>query len=185
MRRPLGRKLYYSIGEVSELTQLQPYTLRAWEKEFSCLRPRRVRGKNRAYRERDIGIILLIKRLLYEERYSTKGVRQKLKRDPELIQRAVEAVAKLTTAPRGSALDFALGPLESDDEGIEPAPVEEMEADSTGRDDEETAASRPSSGVDDPDRSSASASASATAEQRRVRVEEIVQDLHAVIKLLT
>ena len=79
MNNPLGTKLYYSISEVAEITDLQPYTLRAWEKEFPCLRPRRARGKNRAYKERDIGIILLIKKLLYEERYTTQGVKKKLK----------------------------------------------------------------------------------------------------------
>ena len=60
MNSSWGTKLYYSIGEVADLTELPPYTLRAWVKEFSALRPRRVRGKNRAYRERDIGGILLI-----------------------------------------------------------------------------------------------------------------------------
>ncbi len=183
MRRLLGRKLYYSIGEVSELTQLQPYTLRAWEKEFSCLRPRRVRGKNRAYRERDIGIILLIKRLLYEERYSTRGVRQKLKKDPELIQRAVDAAAKLTTAPRGSAPDFALDAVESSSPDIDTEPTQvPTSVDNAGRDDEEPAPGPTSDVVDaarQTDRSSAST------QQLKDRVEEIVQDLHAVIKLLT
>lgn len=89
MKNTLGTRLYYSISEVAELTDLQPYTLRAWEKEFSCLRPRRARGKNRAYRERDIGIIQLIKQLLYEEGYTTKGVKQKLKNEPELLQNMV------------------------------------------------------------------------------------------------
>jgi DNA-binding transcriptional MerR regulator len=88
VKNPLGTKLYYSIGEVAQITQLQPYTLRAWEKEFACLRPRRSRGKNRAYRERDIGVILLIKSLLYDERYTTQGVKQKLKNEPELVRRA-------------------------------------------------------------------------------------------------
>ena len=86
MNNQLGTKLYYSISEVAELTELQPYTLRAWEKEFPCLRPRRARGKNRAYRERDIGIILLIKQLLYEERYTTQGVKKKLKNEPDLLR---------------------------------------------------------------------------------------------------
>lgn len=86
MKNSLGTKLYYSISEVAEITGLQPYTLRAWEKEFVCLRPRRARGKNRAYRERDIGIIQLIKQLLYDEGYTTKGVKQKLKNEPELLQ---------------------------------------------------------------------------------------------------
>lgn len=98
MKNPLQNKLYYSISEVAELTQLQPYTLRAWEKEFACLRPRRARGgKNRAYRERDIGIILLLKRLLYEEGYTTQGVKKKLKDEPELLHQAGEPVPALGT----------------------------------------------------------------------------------------
>ncbi len=96
MKNPLQNKLYYSISEVAELTQLQPYTLRAWEKEFSCLRPRRARGgKNRAYRERDIGIILLLKRLLHEECYTTQGVKKKLKDEPVLLCQVGEQVPVL------------------------------------------------------------------------------------------
>ena len=93
MKNPLKTKLYYSISEVAEITSLQPYTLRAWEKEFSCLRPRRIHGKNRAYREREINIILLIKRLLYEERYTTQGASRKLKEDPGLLRKAVDSGA--------------------------------------------------------------------------------------------
>lgn len=101
MKNPLQNKLYYSISEVAELTQLQPYTLRAWEKEFACLRPRRARGgKNRAYRERDIGIILLLKRLLYEERYTTQGVKKKLKDEPELLRQAGEQVLPVSVGER-------------------------------------------------------------------------------------
>ena len=103
---PSAAKLYYSIGEVAELTELQAYTLRAWEKEFPCLRPRRVRGKNRAYRQRDIGVILLIKRLLYEERYSTRGVQQKLRCEPELVRSAGQSVVfpPPSSAATGAAL---------------------------------------------------------------------------------
>ena len=103
MKNPLQNKLYYSISEVAELTQLQPYTLRAWEKEFSCLRPSRARGgKNRAYRERDIGIILLLKRLLYEERYTTQGVKKKLKDEPELLRQVGKQVSVLLTKHQDS-----------------------------------------------------------------------------------
>ncbi len=103
MKNPLQNKLYYSISEVAELTQLQPYTLRAWEKEFACLRPRRARGgKNRAYRERDIGIILLLKRLLYEECYTTQGVKKKLKDEPELLRQAGEQVSVLLAQQQDS-----------------------------------------------------------------------------------
>ena len=107
-RRALDTKLYYSIGEVAEITQLPQYTLRAWEKEFSCLRPRRARGKNRAYRERDIGIILLIKRLLHHDRYSTRGVRQKLKNEPELVRSAGESGTALRNAAGGGEVSTTL-----------------------------------------------------------------------------
>ena len=103
MKNPLQKKLYYSISEVAELTQLQPYTLRAWEKEFACLRPRRSRGgKNRAYRKRDIGIILLLKRLLYEEHYTTQGVKKKLKDEPELLRQIGEQAPALLAEQRSS-----------------------------------------------------------------------------------
>lgn len=123
MKNPLQNKLYYSISEVAELTQLQPYTLRAWEKEFACLRPRRARGgKNRAYRERDIGIILLLKRLLYEERYTTQGVKKKLKDEPELLRQAGEQVPAGCTQPQDRPI--AVGEQKRTD----PAPAPDREA---------------------------------------------------------
>lgn len=113
MKRSLKTKLYYSISEVSRLAELQPYTLRAWEKEFNCLKPRRARGKNRAYREKDIGIILLIKHLLHRERYTIAGVRQKIKSEPELLRHASENVDLwLTAARHGNAPDLPnIGPV--------------------------------------------------------------------------
>ena len=97
MKKPV--KLYYSISEVAEITNLQAYTLRSWEKEFSCLRPRRVHGKNRSYRERDIGIVLRIKRLLYDERYTIQGASRKLKSEPELLRNLEAETAFLHELP--------------------------------------------------------------------------------------
>ena len=117
MKNPLGTKLYYSISEVAELTGLQPYTLRAWEKEFACLRPKRARGKNRAYRERDIGIVLLIKRLLYQERYTTQGVKQKLKNEPDLLRQVATQLSIL----------LAKGPAKEKRETVAEEPVKPRE----------------------------------------------------------
>ena len=105
MKNPLGNKLYYSISEVAEITDLQPYTLRAWEREFPCLRPRRNRGKNRAYRERDIGVILLIKKLLYNERYTTQGVKKKLKAEPELLQQIGSKMPSMSNKAKSKGAD--------------------------------------------------------------------------------
>lgn len=125
MKNPLQNKLYYSISEVAELTQLQPYTLRAWEKEFACLRPRRARGgKNRAYRERDIGVILLLKRLLYEEGYTTQGVKKKLKDEPELLHQAGEPVPALGAKQQDRPVSVG----EGEQKRTDPAPAPDREA---------------------------------------------------------
>ena len=86
MKNSLKTKLYYNISEVSQLTGLQSYTLRAWEKEFSCLRPKRTSGKSRAYKERDISVVLLLKNLLYEQGFTSKGAKAKLKNEPNLLK---------------------------------------------------------------------------------------------------
>lgn len=71
-------KRYYRIGEVSRITGVKPYVLRYWESEFRWMSPQKSRSQQRLYRQRDIEIILLIKRLLYEERFTIAGARRKL-----------------------------------------------------------------------------------------------------------
>ncbi len=73
------KKLYYSIGEVSEIAQLKSYVLRYWESEFSNLSPAKNRAGNRVYTEKDVNRILEIKRLLYQERFTIEGARQYFK----------------------------------------------------------------------------------------------------------
>ena len=73
--RPKVKKLYYSIGEVSELTQLKAYVLRYWETEFSQLKPPKNRAGNRTYRQKDIDMILYIKDLLYTKKFTIDGAR--------------------------------------------------------------------------------------------------------------
>ena len=68
-------KLYYSIGEVRALTDLEPYVLRYWESEFPQLKPKKNSGGQRAYQRKDIELILRIKELLYEQGYTIKGAR--------------------------------------------------------------------------------------------------------------
>jgi DNA-binding transcriptional MerR regulator len=73
------KKLYYSISEVSRLTSLKAYVLRYWETEFAELKPKKNRAGNRAYNLDDIKLIFLIKRLLYEDKYTIEGARQRLR----------------------------------------------------------------------------------------------------------
>jgi len=77
---PAGReKRYYRIGEVSRITGVKPYVLRYWESEFRWMAPQKSKSKQRLYRRRDIDMILLIKKLLYEQRFTIAGARKKLR----------------------------------------------------------------------------------------------------------
>ena len=71
-------KMYYTIGEVSEVTGVKAHVLRYWETEFPSLRPRKNRAGNRSYRPRDIKAILAIRDLLYKEKFTINGARKKL-----------------------------------------------------------------------------------------------------------
>jgi DNA-binding transcriptional MerR regulator len=73
------KKLYYSISEVSKIADLEQYVLRYWESEFEQLRPAKNRAGNRIYTNRDIKLILYIKKLLRDERYTIEGAKQVLK----------------------------------------------------------------------------------------------------------
>ena len=72
-------KRYYRIGEVSSITKVKPYVLRYWESEFRWMAQQKSRSKQRLYRRRDIDMILLIKKLLYEQRFTIAGARKKLR----------------------------------------------------------------------------------------------------------
>ena len=73
------KKLYYSISEVSDITELKQYVLRYWETEFSQLKPNKNQAGNRTYRSHDIDVILDIKSLLYDRKFTIKGAKQHLK----------------------------------------------------------------------------------------------------------
>jgi DNA-binding transcriptional MerR regulator len=72
------KKLYYSIGEVSKMTELKQYVLRYWETEFKQLKPQKNRSGNRTYRQADIETILTIKSLLYDKKFTIVGARKQL-----------------------------------------------------------------------------------------------------------
>ena len=84
------KKLYYSISEVSEITGLKQYVLRYWETEFTQLKPNKNRAGNRNYRSTDIDIILDIKSLLYDRKFTIKGARQHLNSNKKTIRNEVQ-----------------------------------------------------------------------------------------------
>ena len=78
MDEPIAKKVYYSMGEVCDLTGLKPHVLRYWETQFGVLNPTKNRAGNRVYRSKDIEIILLVKHLLYEKKYTIEGANNRL-----------------------------------------------------------------------------------------------------------
>lgn len=75
----LPEKIYFKIGEVSEIVGVEPYVLRYWETEFELLKPSKAPSKHRLYKKRDVELLLDIKRLLYTEGFTIEGARKKLK----------------------------------------------------------------------------------------------------------
>jgi DNA-binding transcriptional MerR regulator len=71
-------KLYFKIGEVSELLGVEPYVLRYWETEFAVLSPKKSGTGHRLYRRKDVELLLRIKHLLYEKKFTIEGARQSL-----------------------------------------------------------------------------------------------------------
>jgi DNA-binding transcriptional MerR regulator len=69
---------FFSIGEVCELTGLKAHVLRYWESQFRFLNPAKNRSGNRVYQRKEIELVLLVKHLLYTEKYTIDGARQKL-----------------------------------------------------------------------------------------------------------
>jgi len=94
------KKLYYSISEVSGIAGLKQYVLRYWETEFSQLSPEKNRAGNRIYRSHEVDMILEIKSLLYDRKFTIKGAQQYLKRpsgqSSQMIQK--KKIVKLSNA---------------------------------------------------------------------------------------
>jgi DNA-binding transcriptional MerR regulator len=72
-------KPYFKIGEVARLCAVKPYVLRYWETEFRSLRLQKTRSQQRLYRRKDVELLLKIRHLLYEERFTIEGARSRLR----------------------------------------------------------------------------------------------------------
>jgi DNA-binding transcriptional MerR regulator len=97
---------FFSIGEVCDLTSLKPHVLRYWESQFRFLSPAKNRSGNRVYQRREVDLIMLVKHLLYDEKYTIEGARQKV--DEHRKGGDLRAVA------RGALTVQALESLETD-----------------------------------------------------------------------
>src|ERR1051326_2420912 len=116
-------KLFFKIGEVCELIEVQPHVLRYWESEFPMLTPQKNRAGQRTYRRRDVEIVMRIKQLLYDEGFTIAGAKKKLAGElrggaklkivtPEMVAetRPVVAVAKEPPIKEAPETEQALNP---------------------------------------------------------------------------
>src|ERR1700691_5289854 len=100
-------KLYFRIGEVARLAGIKPYVLRFWETEFPSLGPKKSGTGHRLYRRKEVEMVLEIKRLLYEKRFTIEGARKFLEtrgkpeaaRAPKAVKPPKKAQAELFPAP--------------------------------------------------------------------------------------
>lgn len=95
-------KAYYTIGEISRIAGIKPYTLRYWESEFKLLRPVRRKSGHRQYSREDILLLERIKELLYNRRFTIPGAKKALKR--EYKQKPEQM--KLEISQAGAAIDL-------------------------------------------------------------------------------
>jgi DNA-binding transcriptional MerR regulator len=107
----IPEKLFFKIGEVCDITEVQAHVLRYWESEFPTLAPQKNRAGQRTYRRRDVEMVLRIKELLYEDQYTIAGAKKKLATD-------IRGASKLkVVTPEMSAAHIA------EQQSAQPSPV--------------------------------------------------------------
>ena len=107
----IPEKQYFKIGEVSEILDVEPYVLRYWESEFKILKPTRTRARQRLYHKRDLELLMEIKHLLYDEKFTIAGAKKRLQEMKKLA--AAEKKAKKTGKTKVEAQAAEVNPTVS------------------------------------------------------------------------
>ena len=107
----IPEKLFYRINEVATITQVKPYVLRYWESEFPMLAPEKDENDQRRYRKSDIELILQIKRLLYDEKFTIAGARRQLKQARETNAQPKKTAPVKVNLERYRQISASLGEL--------------------------------------------------------------------------
>jgi DNA-binding transcriptional MerR regulator len=96
----IPEKQYFKIGEVSEILDVEPYVLRYWESEFKILKPTRTRARQRLYHKKDLELLMEIKHLLYDEKFTIAGAKKRLQemRRQQSAEKKAKRVSKTKTA---------------------------------------------------------------------------------------
>ncbi len=117
---------FFSIGEVCALTDLKPHVLRYWESQFRFLNPAKNRSGNRVYKSREVELIMLVKHLLYTEKYTIEGARQRIehyRRTGELRGAARAATERETLRELAEAIEDIMAMLDGKRPPTRPDPT--------------------------------------------------------------
>lgn len=115
MTLPRPTQEFFSIGEVCALTDLKPHVLRYWESQFRFLNPAKNRSGNRVYKSREVELIMLVKHLLYNEKYTIDGARLRIeqyRKSGDLKSHASRAASRTTLRELRDQLDEVLEMLD-------------------------------------------------------------------------
>ena len=126
MTLPRPTQEFFSIGEVCALTDLKPHVLRYWESQFRFLNPAKNRSGNRVYKSREVELIMLVKHLLYAEKYTIEGARQRIdqfRKSGELKAQASRAASRTTLREVRERLDHVLALLDGEELPEPPEPA--------------------------------------------------------------
>ncbi len=108
----LPDKLFFRIGEVGRITGVKPYVLRYWETVFPRIRPQKTRSGQRLYRRKDVETVLLVKKLLWDQRFTIEGARKKL-REVQGADAAEDELRAKRTDNRAAELEETLREAEA------------------------------------------------------------------------
>lgn len=108
-----SNKMFYRIQEVAKLTELKPYVLRYWESEFKELSPAKDAADQRRYRSSDIEVILAIRKLLYEDRFTIQGARKRLRAELQKMRETAPAESAATPAEAPAPAAVLVAPARS------------------------------------------------------------------------
>jgi len=99
-------KLYYRIGEVSQIVGVEPHVLRYWESEFRSIRPQKSRKGQRIYSRRDVDRLLKVRELLYTQGFTIAGARKRLREGGEEVEPAAPPAERLSAPARAMLLEL-------------------------------------------------------------------------------
>ena len=125
MSAPQPVQEFFSIGEVCQLTDLKPHVLRYWESQFRFLNPAKNRSGNRVYKSREVELIMLVKQLLYTEKFTIDGARQRIdqyRRTGELRVSARKAFEAELAGEARAAVEAVIAILDGKAPASIPAP---------------------------------------------------------------